>query len=342
MYVACAHYITKNRIKPHLSLPLPGIFMYNNLMKPRKFRPKEVLLSLTTKCNLRCAHCDIEQRPGLLNKKAALKFLAACSGSGIRRVGFTGGEPFLALGLMCAISKEAVRQGMLFGRIMTNGGWFRTEKELISALNRLFRAGYDGDLCLSVDAFHRQDLKKCVSFVMAAAAVWRRHDIVSIAAVKGAKEAQTRARLARLARLLRAHLIIANGKPAAIQNESLFIKIFYIDLSGVGKAARLKDAWDGRWFKDDMCKGPGNVFYVLPDGTVKPCCGYAADADILTIGSIKRDSPRQLIRNARKNRFIASVFGSGLHPIRRRLESAGVRFPGRTTDHCFFCRYITQ
>ena len=316
--------------------------MYNDLMKPRKFRPKEVLLSLTTKCNLRCAHCDIEQRKTVLNKEAALKFLAASSRNGIKRVGFTGGEPFLALDLMCAISAEAVRQGMLFGRTMTNGGWFRTDKELVLALDRLFRAGYDGDLCISVDAFHRQDLKKCASFARAAAAVWRRHDIVSIAAVKGAKEGQTRGRLVKLARLLRAYLIIVSGRPAAIKNESLFIKIFYIDLSGVGKAAGLKDAWDGRWFKDDLCKGPGNVLFVLPDGTVKPCCGYAADADILTIGSIKRDSPKQLIRNARKNRFISSVFGSGLHPIRRRLEGRGVRFPGRTTDHCFFCHYLIR
>ena len=316
--------------------------MYNDLMKARGFRPKEILFSPTTNCNLRCAHCDIEQRPELLNKKTALKFLAACSRDGIKRVGFTGGEPFLALDLMCAISKEAVRQGMLFGRIMTNGGWFCTYNELVSALHRLFRAGYDGDICLGVDAFHRQDIKKCASFVRTAAAVWRRHDIVSIAAVKGAKEGQTRERLARLARLLRGRLIIANGRLYAIKNESLFIKIFYIDLSPVGKAARLKDAWDGRWFKDDLCRGPGNVFFVLPDGTVKPCCGYAVDTDSLTIGSIGRDSPKQLIRNARKNRFITSVFSSGLHPIRRRLESRGVKFPGKTTNHCFFCSYITR
>jgi hypothetical protein len=316
--------------------------MYNDPMKSRRFSPKEVLLSLTAKCNLRCAHCDIVQRPGVLNKKAAIKFLAACRRCSIKRVSFTGGEPFLALGLMCAISKEAVKQGMLFGRIMTNGGWFRAEKELISALNRLFRAGYDGDLCLSVDAFHRQDLKKCASFVKAAAAVWRRHDIVSIAAVKGAKDSQTRRRLAKLARILRGRLTIVDGMPSALKNENLFIKIFHIDLSGVGRAAGLKDAWDGRWFKDDLCKGPGNVFFVLPDGTVKPCCGYAADAGILTIGSIERNSPKQLIYNARKNRFIASVFSSGLHPIRKRLEGAGVRFPGRTTNHCFLCHYLTR
>ncbi len=229
---------------------------------------------------------------------------------------------------------------MLFGRVMTNAGWFRTGRELRLALDRLFLSGYDGDLCMSVDAFHRQDIKKCASFANAAAAIWRRHDIVSIAAVKGARDGQTQRGLARLARALHGRLIIVNGKPAAIKSEDLFIKISYINLSGVGRAAVLKNAWDGKWFTDDMCKGPGNVFFVLPDGKVKPCCGYATDADILTIGSIKRDSPKQLLRNAGKNRFVSAVFSSGLHPIRRRLESAGAVLPGKTTDHCLLCHYL--
>ena len=99
-------------------------------MKRHGFYPKEVLFSLTNACNLRCAHCDTERGRAVLNKKAAVKFLKTCARTGIKRVGFTGGEPFLAFDLMCAISKEAVRRGMLFGRIMTNGSWFRTEKEL--------------------------------------------------------------------------------------------------------------------------------------------------------------------------------------------------------------------
>lgn len=346
MCAAYAYYSTKGYIKPYVSLPLTGIFMYNNLMDTRGFRPKEILFSLTTNCNLRCVHCNTEHTPGVydgvLDKRAAVKFLGASSRYGIKRVGFTGGEPFLALDLMCALTKEAVKQGMRFNRIMTNGGWFYTGKELLSALNRLFRAGYDGGLCLSVDAFHRQDLNKCASFIRAAAAVWRRRDIISIAAVKGAKEGQTRGRLAKLAKRLRAHLTVIDGRPAIIKNEEIFVKIFYIDLSPVGIAAGLKDAWDGRWFKDDLCKGPGNVFFVLPDGTVRPCCGYAARTDILTIGSILRDSPEELIRNARKNRFISSLFSSGLHPVRRRLERAGIRFPGKTTNHCFFCHYLTS
>lgn len=314
-------------------------------MKAKGFSPKEILFSITTKCNLRCAHCDTVQTPGvcnrLLDKKAAIKFLNMCTRSGIKRVGFTGGEPFLALDAMCAIIKEAAKKGMLFGRIMTNGGWFDRDRELVPALHRVFRAGYDGDICLSVDIFHKQSLKKCALFIKCAAMMWRRGDIVSIAAVKGAKDNQTIKKLKRLAKILHAKLIYAKGRPCAIKNENIFVRIFYIELSPVGRAHGLKDCWkDGKWFKDDFCAGPGNIFFVLPDGEVKPCCGYGFESDIFTIGDIKRDSPGKILKNALKNRFIKEIFTNGLHPIRKKLESSGVEFPGKTTNHCFFCNYM--
>jgi MoaA/NifB/PqqE/SkfB family radical SAM enzyme len=316
-------------------------------MKTGKFHPQEVLFCPTTLCNLRCGHCDIEQLRPTLPVKTALRFLSRCAGAGIKRVGFTGGEPFLALDSLCAIAKEAVRRRMLFSRIMTNAGFFRREKELSSALDRLFRCGYDGDFCVSVDAFHRQNLRKVTSFIRLATAIWRRPDIVSIASVKGAKEEETHRRLIKLARLLNTRLLNTRlsgftNQDASMRSADLFIKVLPIDLSAVGKAARLKNPWDGKWFRDDFCRDPGNVFFVLPDGSVKPCCGYATDADILTIGSIKRDTPQKLLHNAANNRFVAAVFGSGLHPLRKRLESAGVRFPGKTTNHCFFCYYLTH
>lgn len=296
-------------------------------MKTRKFRAGEILFSPTTKCNLRCAHCGIKKYPKNLHKKTALKFLNECADIGIKRLGFTGGEPFLALDFLCAITKEAVRRKMFFSRIMTNGVWFKAKKELISALKRLFCAGYDGDICVSVDAFHKQNLQKVALFIKTTSEIWNRQDMVSIAAVKGALDSQTKKRIKNLKRLL---------------NARLFIKVFYIELSPIGKAGVLKNPWGNKWFKDDFCQGPGNVFFVLPDGSVKPCCGYGNENKMLTIGNIKRDTPQELLRNAEKNRFVFKIFRSGFHPIRRALEKSGIRFPGKTTNHCFFCYYLTS
>lgn len=306
------------------------------------FRPEEVLFSLTDRCNLSCSHCDITPGSKTISFGYAIKFVRACASAGLKRMGFTGGEPFLAGDLLSRIIREAVRNNIHFNRIMTNGVWFKNKTELVPALKKIHRAGYDGDICVSVDAFHRQDLRKAALFIEEARRIWDRPDVISIAAVMGAKEAVTRRKLTRLARMLNAKIVLSSASNSFMKKDGLFIKILFIKLSSAGKAARVKHPWGDKWFKDDFCKGPGNALFVLPDGRVLPCCGYSNDADTLTIGSIKKDGPKKLIRNALKNSFVSAIFSSGLHPIRKKLELLGVRFPGRTLDHCFFCGYLTK
>jgi len=304
--------------------------------------PDEILFSPTLRCNLSCRRCNIKQGGRTLSTGKALGFIRACHRSGIDKIGFTGGEPFLALGFLCAVSREAVRLGMTFTRLMTNGAWFSSKKDLTQRLSRLFRSGYDGEICVSVDAFHSQSIKKTAVFIETVSALRNRPDPVSIAWVKDTQWLKTKERLERLASLLGARLVGFPGARARIESGSFFIKIFPIALSLAGLGQDMISPWRGEWFKDDLCKGPGNVLFVLPDGSVKPCCGYGSDADILSIGSILRDSPLKLLRNAEKNIFTRTIFSKGLHPIRRALESGGISFPGRTADHCFFCYYLSS
>jgi len=304
------------------------------------FHPDEVLFSVTAMCNMRCGHCGVKKSGAILDAKAALRFIDSCADSRVRRIGFTGGEPFLAAGLLSRLIKRSVSRKLFFDRIMTNGSWFRSKHELVSVLKKIFRAGYDGNICVSIDAFHRQDLRKTALFIETAARIWGRNDAISIATIKGSREKESRERLTRLAKLLNASIKFYGPKHAAIKKSGVFIKIFYVDLAPIGKAAGLKDPWGTKWFRDDLCEGPGNVFFVLPDGTVKPCCGYANDSGLLTIGSIKTDTPQKLIMNARNNRFVSEIFTKGLHSVRRSMERSGVKFPGRTKNHCFFCHYL--
>jgi len=305
-----------------------------------RFRPTEALFSPTTDCNLACPHCDIRKSQVLLSKAAAVRFLAQCGDAGIGRVGFTGGEPFLVPDFLYTLSSEALRHGLNFDRIMTNGVWWKSRKELIGVLSRLRGAGYDGSLCVSADAFHRQDAKKVAQFLRSVVSVWRRPDVVSIAYVTGAKVKETGRKLSKLAGLLGCILKDFGSSHASIEGCGIFIKLLKIELSPVGKASKLKDPWDGRWFKEDKCRGPGNVLFVLPDGDVKPCCGYAIDSKLLTIGNIRRDSAGSILRDISSNRFVHTIYNSGLSTIRRRMEKDGVKFPGKTTNHCYFCHYI--
>jgi MoaA/NifB/PqqE/SkfB family radical SAM enzyme len=304
------------------------------------FRPEEVLFSPTTECNLSCSHCSVPRSKTRLSEKDAVRFLEGCVSLGVKRVGFTGGEPFLAIGFLCVLTRLAVKKGLLFDRIMTNGVWWPGERVLRDILSGLRDSGYDGSLCLSVDAFHGQDLKKVACFIRTAVAVWQRPDVVSLAVVSGARDRETARILKSLARILKAKLMRSPAGRPYLKSGSVFLKTHVIGLAPTGKASILKDPWDGAWFREDHCKGPGNVFMVMPDGDVKPCCGYASDQKPLTIGSIRRDSARDIMKGFRRNRFASTVFGSGLGAIRKRLSRSGVRFPGRTSSHCYFCEYV--
>jgi len=323
--------------------------------------PEEVLFSPTASCNLRCPHCNSKSSKTTLPVKAAKKFLIDCKKIGIKRIGFTGGEPFLACSFLYSITRFAVKEGLIFTRIMTNGVWFKNDIYLKEALGKLFDAGYDGSLTVSVDAYHKQDLKKVARFIETALSIWRRPDLISIVYVTG-RNAATKEKLSELAGLLKGMLSGFGGSYAHIksigncssragfpaeagsrkrrENLPYHIKIAKIDLSPVGRARHLKDPWDGKWFKEDLCEGPGNLFFVEPSGAVKPCCGYASESDALYIGNIRKDSPPRMIKYIRQNRLLYAIFNSGLSRIKSKIVKYGVKFPGKTSNNCFFCHYI--
>jgi len=234
----------------------------------------------------------------------------------------------------------AVGNDFLFDRVMTNGVWYKNKSDLEGKLRSLFDAGYDGSICVSVDAFHRQDLKKIACFIKTASVLSGRPDIVSIACVRGALDSVTEKKMSGLAALLEGRLDGFRTNHPHIKAEKFFIRIYNIELSPIGRASKLKDPWDGKWFREDYCKGPGNVFFVTSSGDVKPCCGYASDLARMTIGNIRKDSPEKLLKKFHENKLAHAVFNIGLAHLRFRLIKAGVVFPGKTSNHCFFCRYI--
>lgn len=303
------------------------------------FSPKEVLFASTTDCNLNCAHCSVERGKVRLPIPAAVKFLRSCRRVGVERVGFTGGEPFLDTEFLFALTECAVAHGFLFGMVTTNARWFKSPSHLRRTLMELYDRGYDGSFGVSVDAFHGKGPAKPALFIETAREIWNRPDIARVIAVKGARDKETEAGLKVLAKALKAKLVHVGGH-RAIRSESLFVPVTTIDLVPVGKAESLLNPWGGEWFQEDFCRGPGHVFYVLPDGSVKPCCGYATDSEQLTIGNIHKDPAAMMLKNASRNPFVSAVFETGLSRVRARLERQGVVFPGATTNQCYFCHHV--
>jgi hypothetical protein len=317
------------------------------------FKPEEIIFAPTARCNLSCRHCRVARLEAELDSGEAVAFMGRCRAAGIERIGYSGGEPFLRQDFLVATARAAVDLDMYFDRLMTNGLWWRDEAELEDKLGALRDAGFDGTVGLSVDAWHEARDERLAAFLAAAFKTWGRKDCAEIVSVRSRDDAPLSARLGSLAAALGGELHIAEGELVAIVNarrreldssgrgeddpEALRITISRIAYSAAPDDAA---AWNsGAWFEDDYCAGPGNVFYVHPDGRVAVCCGFANEEPALVVGAIG-DSYEDLMARAASSPQVAACYETGLATIRRRMVAAGRAFPGKTRDPCFFCGYL--
>jgi hypothetical protein len=314
------------------------------------FHPEEVIFAPTGRCNLFCSHCTVKRGPEELSASDAIAFLDTCSEAGIERIGFSGGEPFLRPDFLVGVSAAAVERGMYFDRLMTNGDWWADDAELGSTLAAVRDAGFDGVIGLSWDTYHGQSPARILGFLRAVFDTWGRKDTVELLSVRSSDDKAFLRDLATVASSLGGRVESAFGEPSRIVDAVYLSRsesdpddgsglVMPITLTPRSRSAA-EGAWDAEdWFTDDWCEGPGNVFYVHPNGTVAPCCGFANEQPRLSIGTV-RDSFADLMASAEKNAQIRRCFDEGLGATRGRLEAAGVRFPGKTRDMCFFCDYL--
>jgi MoaA/NifB/PqqE/SkfB family radical SAM enzyme len=317
------------------------------------FKPEEIIFAPTSECNLVCAHCRVTRGGERLAAEDAVAFLKKCRPHGIDRVGFSGGEPFLAPDFLCRVSRAAVDLDMTFDRLMTNGTWFDSEETLRTTLTALHGAGFDGTFGVSADSYHAQDIGDLAAFFRAVFDIWGRRDCCEIIAVVEPGGAAPADMFEDLAARLGGRLLREDGEPFSIVNEAflnrfpetsdasaaLMINIIRVPYS----ASAGENAWTAaEWFEDDFCRGPGNVFYVHPDGRIAVCCGFANENLELVIGDVRKDDYRSLMRRASQSPFIRACYVDGLSATRAKIESKGRSFPGKTADPCFFCDFCAK
>jgi hypothetical protein len=310
--------------------------------RTRTFRPNYLSFAGTYQCNLSCPHCCVPiELADRLDIGVALRFLEDARSEGVETLGLTGGEPFLYPEFVHTVCRRAAALGFRFDKIMTNGVWHKDSGHLESVLEELADAGYTGKLGLSVDKFHGAHTAKAAEFCRLARRVFGRDNIVSLSYASrrpdlGLEPAHALAReldaVVDWSDVLHRYLIVS---------PELTITLNWNHLAPVERAERFAGAWDGDWFAEDYCEGPGQALIVTPRGEVKPCCGFASDLDQLTIGNIYKDSVRTIIKRARKHPYVGKVFREGLTAIRDEiLERDPHALPGATTNHCFFCWYV--
>lgn len=310
--------------------------------RTRTFRPNYLSFAGTYQCNLTCAHCCVPiEWPDRLDIAIALRFLEDAYAHGIDVLGFTGGEPFLYPEFLEAITRRAATLGFRFDKLVTNGVWFESEKHLVKVLRGLKDAGFTGKLGLSVDKFHGSHTHAFALFCCTARKVFDRDNVLSLSYASRQPD-QGLEPVHALARALDAVVDWSDVLHRyLLVSPELTMTLNWNHLAPVERAERFAGAWDGAWFEEDYCEGPGQALIVNPRGEVKPCCGFASDLDQLTIGNIHRDTVAQIIRRARKHPYVGKVFREGLTAIRDEiLQRQPDAFPAATTNHCYFCWYV--
>jgi MoaA/NifB/PqqE/SkfB family radical SAM enzyme len=330
-----------------MTRPIPRIRGFRGEVRPvrrrtRTFRPNYVSFAGTYQCNLSCPHCCVPiEWPERLDIAAAVRFLEDAHAEGVAVLGLTGGEPFLYPEFVQSICRRAAELGFRFDKIMTNGVWHTDAAQLEAVLAELAASGYTGKLGLSVDKFHGAHTAKAAEFCRVARRVFKRDNIVSLSYASrrpdlGLEPVHALGRelgaVVEWSDLLHRNLMVS---------PELTITLNWNHLAPVERAERFTGAWDGDWFQEDYCEGPGQALIVTPRGEVKPCCGFASDLDQLTIGNIYKDSVRTIIRRARKHPYVGKVFREGLTAIRDEILARDPdALPGATTNHCYFCWYV--
>ena len=310
--------------------------------RTRTFRPNYLSFAGTYQCNLTCPHCCVPiEWTDRLDIATALRFLEDAHQEGIGLLGLTGGEPFLYPEFVIAITRRAAQLGFRFDKIVTNGVWFRDEAHLRSVLTDLCDAGYTGKIGLGVDKFHGIRTVDLVTFCKNARQIFQRDNILSLAYASRdphvglepvRRLAEALDAVVEWSDLLHRYLLVSLD---------LTMTLNWNHLAPVERAEKLDGGWDGEWFAEDYCEGPGQALIVNPRGDVKPCCGFASDLDQLTIGNIYHDTVKQIIRNGRKHPYVGKIFRRGLTAIRDEILARDPKsLPGATSNHCFFCWYV--
>lgn len=319
------------------------------------FFPTEIIFAPTSQCNLKCQHCYVNRNPVRIETSDAVKFIQSAKQNEectVEKIGFSGGEPFLHQDFLESVIKESVNQGFMFDKIMTNGVWWKTEKELSESLRRIYDAGFDGKIGLSWDYFHAQEYEKIKTFVKKTLKTFGEAslEIQSVVPYERKDALFVRRNDNRIIREIKR---LAQDLDLSVKNyTNFFSKRGMILLEGkkalihVYRTPQSFPCSDGRgwksrkWFKEDFCANLGQILYIHPDGKIAPCCGFANEDKKLIIGNI-RQTYDEVVLNAEVNPMIKLCFETGLLSLAEKLERNG-KLSRKTDDSCTFCDYVCK
>jgi pyrroloquinoline quinone biosynthesis protein E len=277
--------------------------------------PIEMLLTLTSRCNLKCIYCfnnSGDAHIDELTTREWLDLIAQADEIGVKKVHLTGGEPMLHLGAV-AIIKELKRRGMLI-ELATNGTLHYTD-EVLTLLNHervdisLDTADADLYMRLTGRPYFEQVVNAIKRFVSAGVAVSIKTCITSL-------NGTGIDRLYALLSGLHVDNIGLAAYTASISGrggDELLLSTIAIDnvrrefeqIKQMESTSMVFGIPNIRWNdKEDIisCDALAHTIIVMPNGDVTPC-ELITDSEEFCFGNVRFESLMQIWKSAKVTDF---------------------------------------
>lgn len=264
-----------------------------------RIEPDTVAILLTNQCSAECSICCFGCSPensGVADADMIRNIIVQASRiSGIRTVGFSGGEVFLQFNLLAEMIGLASELG-LRTTCTTNGFWAATYERAFQRLVILKEKGLN-KLGISMDYFHQQFVKiECLKNILLACKK------LDIAVDIGSVVTKSTSDLSESLSVLKDCLVnIPHYRAACLP---------------IGKA---KDMEPTELYIDDNLLNKQIKCYELTsfsiylNGDVYPCCSQAGMIEPLKLGNVKRHSMQELLANYRGNMHVRIIKKYGLN-----------------------------
>jgi MoaA/NifB/PqqE/SkfB family radical SAM enzyme/Fe-S-cluster containining protein len=241
----------------------------------------EIHWEITNKCNLHCSYCRSDSgkpRPNELSPSEALGVLQKIHKAGVRRIYFTGGEPFSRLDFKDLLV-ESIHLGME-ASVITNATLI--DKETLKLIKKL-----GVGLNISLDSLDQSKndeqrgfgvLSKTLSVIEEANAMGIDLQIYSTISKKNIAELESLLSFAKNKKIPIHFKEISSGGKLTKSYDGLLSSI---------ESKHLKDFKDGEFFSDESCWADGKSLFMTSSGDLYHCNEICVRQSHSKIGNIK-------------------------------------------------------
>ena len=284
-------------------------------------------LAYSFACNLFCAHCIFRCGPNdhrTMGVHRAKGFIEQAGEAGIRKIVFTGGEPFIHPRELRTLIRHSSAQGMT-SALITNAAWASSGTEAKGCLADLKEMGLES-ITLSTDRYHLLE--------------------VPLENLRNALDASREIGLRAGVKISRLRNDpVAEGLYRSLKSN--LVRVLVQEISPLGRATTLRSAV--RLEPSMSFTGPGCLTppVLLPDGNLLTCCNLPAQDMKQTdypfvLGSVEKESLRSLLDKRSRDPVLtvlrsrgSSTLASLLSRREPALESVAQAAYHSACDLCF-------